>query len=156
MLEADRGSLCAPVALRSRENPFAARQGPHTCPVQRALRRVRQQSRRPAQTGRILRAAIRGPGPQVRAFYQARQWRAAWDKKSEKALLEVIAQAPANGLKPDLFLKGPLPAAANAREAALTGQRIALCFGARARLCRPRQDERDLYDPAAQTDLARA
>ena len=58
--------------------------------------------------------------PQVRAFYQARQWRAAWDKKSEKALTEIIAAAAANGLKPDLFLKGALPQDANGREAALT------------------------------------
>jgi murein L,D-transpeptidase YcbB/YkuD len=59
-------------------------------------------------------------GPEVRAFYQAREWQAAWDKKSEKVLLDIIAQAPANALKPDLFLKGPLPSGASAREAALT------------------------------------
>ena len=58
--------------------------------------------------------------PQVRAFYAARQWEAAWDKKSEQALITIIQQAPVNGLKPDLFLKEPLPADANAREAALT------------------------------------
>ena len=58
--------------------------------------------------------------PQVRAFYQARQWQAAWDKKSETALTGIIAAAAANGLKPDLFLKGPLPQDANGREAALT------------------------------------
>lgn len=65
-----------------------------------------------------LQAEVRNS--QVRAFYEARQWQAAWDKKSEKALTEIIAGAPANGLKPDLFLKGELPADANAREAALT------------------------------------
>ena len=27
----------------------------------------------------------------TRAFYQARKWQAAWDRKSEKALLEIIA-----------------------------------------------------------------
>jgi murein L,D-transpeptidase YcbB/YkuD len=58
--------------------------------------------------------------PQVRAFFQARQWKAAWDKKAEKELLAIIAEAPANGLKPDLFLKQPLPKDANAREATLT------------------------------------
>lgn len=58
--------------------------------------------------------------PQVRAFYQARQWQAAWDRKSEKALREIIAGAPAHGLKPELFLKEPLPDNANARESALT------------------------------------
>jgi len=65
-----------------------------------------------------LQAEVRDS--QVRAFYEARQWQAAWDKKSEKALTEIIAGAPANGLKPDLFLKQPLPTDANAREAALT------------------------------------
>jgi murein L,D-transpeptidase YcbB/YkuD len=58
--------------------------------------------------------------PQARTFYEARQWKAAWDKKSEKALIDIIDQAPTNGLKPDLFLKEPLPKDANAREAALT------------------------------------
>ena len=58
--------------------------------------------------------------PQARAFYQARQWKAAWDGKSEKQLLDIIASAPTNGLKPDLFLKQPLPKEAGAREAALT------------------------------------
>lgn len=32
-----------------------------------------------------------------------------WTRKTEKQLREAIAQAPANGLKPDLFLKGELP-----------------------------------------------
>jgi len=58
--------------------------------------------------------------PQTRAFYAARQWKAAWDKKSERVLIAIIKQAPANGLKPDLFLKEPLPRDANAREGALT------------------------------------
>jgi murein L,D-transpeptidase YcbB/YkuD len=58
--------------------------------------------------------------PQVRAFYEARQWKSAWDKKAERALLDIVADAPANGLKPDLFLKEPFPRDANAREATLT------------------------------------
>ncbi len=58
--------------------------------------------------------------PQARAFYQARQWKDAWDKKAEKQLLDVIAGAPANGLKPDLFLKEPLPKDPAARETVLT------------------------------------
>jgi murein L,D-transpeptidase YcbB/YkuD len=33
----------------------------------------------------------------------------AWTRSTEKQLLEAIQQAPANGLKPDLFLKGDLP-----------------------------------------------
>src|SRR5690242_5839552 len=58
--------------------------------------------------------------PQARAFYQARQWKDAWDKKAESQLLDIIAGAPANGLKPDLFLKQPLPKDPVGREAALT------------------------------------
>lgn len=58
--------------------------------------------------------------PQARGFYQARQWADAWDKKSEEQLVAIIANAPANGLKPDLFLKEPLPKGAVEREAALT------------------------------------
>ena len=33
----------------------------------------------------------------------------AWTKKTEKQLVDAIAGAPANGLKPDLFIKGDLP-----------------------------------------------
>ena len=58
--------------------------------------------------------------PQARAFYAARQWKDAWDTKAEKELVGIIAGAPANGLKPDLFLKGPLPKDPAAREATLT------------------------------------
>ena len=58
--------------------------------------------------------------PQVRAFYAARQGEAAWDRKSEKRLLAVIAHAPENGLKPDLFLPGDLPRDRSDREVALT------------------------------------
>jgi len=58
--------------------------------------------------------------PQERAFYAARQWKEAWDGKSRKQLLEIIAGAPANGLKPDLFINGDLTRNADQREAALT------------------------------------
>ena len=66
-----------------------------------------------------LQSNVTDPG--ARAFYQAREWKDAWDRKSEKQLLEIIAGAPANGLKPELFLKEPLPKDAGEREAALTG-----------------------------------
>ena len=58
--------------------------------------------------------------PDVRAFYEARQWQAAWDGQSEKALRDALAQAPAHGLKADMFLGEPLPQDRNARDAALT------------------------------------
>jgi murein L,D-transpeptidase YcbB/YkuD len=59
--------------------------------------------------------------PQVRAFYQARQWQAAWDRKSERQLMDALGLAAIHGLRRDLFIKGELPKDANAREAALTG-----------------------------------
>ena len=59
--------------------------------------------------------------PRARAFYAARQWRAAWDKDAEKALREVIGNALQHGLKPSLFLKeGALPDDESARDAVLT------------------------------------
>ena len=58
--------------------------------------------------------------PQARAFYQRRNWQAAWDGKTEQQLIDAIAHAPAQGLRPDLFLKGELPSDPNQREAALT------------------------------------
>jgi murein L,D-transpeptidase YcbB/YkuD len=50
----------------------------------------------------------------------------AWSSSSEKQLLDAIAQAPANGLRPDLFLKGDLPRDDTERGAALT--RAALSY----------------------------
>ena len=43
-----------------------------------------------------------------------------WNSKTEKQLLEAIKQAPANGLKPELFLQGDLPKDDAQRYAALT------------------------------------
>jgi murein L,D-transpeptidase YcbB/YkuD len=43
-----------------------------------------------------------------------------WNKKAEKQLLNAIAQAPANGLKPELFLKDDLPKDDTERDAVLT------------------------------------
>jgi murein L,D-transpeptidase YcbB/YkuD len=43
-----------------------------------------------------------------------------WTKATEKQLLDAIAQAPANGLRPELFLNGDLPGDDSARFATLT------------------------------------
>jgi hypothetical protein len=43
-----------------------------------------------------------------------------WNKNAEKQLLDAIAQAPANGLKPDLFIKGDPPKDDDQRYAVLT------------------------------------
>ncbi|HET6942335.1 MAG TPA: hypothetical protein VFH89_09260, partial [Sphingomicrobium sp.] len=48
-------------------------------------------------------------GGEVRAFYKARQWQAAWDDASEKQLLEIINGAPSQGMKRELFIKAQLP-----------------------------------------------
>ena len=60
--------------------------------------------------------------PQVRAFYEARQWQSAWNGESERTLREIIGNALAHGLKPSAFLKDDaLPQDRSARDAALTG-----------------------------------
>ncbi|MFL6723942.1 MAG: hypothetical protein ACJ8E7_07385, partial [Sphingomicrobium sp.] len=64
--------------------------------------------------------ALNSSDPQVKAFYAARNGEPAWDKKSEKALIEVIDGAPTHGLRRDLFLKADLPKDDGEREAALT------------------------------------
>ena len=59
-------------------------------------------------------------GKDVRAFYEARQWQAAWDGRAQKQLLEIIDEAPTHGLKRELFLKGELPKDGREREVVLT------------------------------------
>jgi len=91
---------------------------------------------------------------QVRSFYQARQWKAAWDRKSEKALLEIIEQAPTNGLKPELFLKEPLPTDANAREAALTAAALKYATALARGYADPRKISAVYTIPRPKTDVA--
>ena len=68
----------------------------------------------------VAQASVRDP--QLRKFYEARQWRAAWDRDNEKALREALGNAlPQHGLKPSLFLKDvALPEDESARDATLT------------------------------------
>ena len=79
-------------------------------------------SRHGAQPKQVETAALQSAvaDAQVRAFYQARNWQPAWDRKTEQQLIEAIAQGPSHGLRPDLFLKGELPRDASQHEAALT------------------------------------
>ena len=65
-------------------------------------------------------------GPQARAFYEARNWTAAWDEGSADQLEEAVANAPAHGLHSRMFLASPLPENSAARELALT--RAALLY----------------------------
>jgi murein L,D-transpeptidase YcbB/YkuD len=59
-------------------------------------------------------------GPQERAFYEARAWAAAWDDDGADELQQALANAPAHGLRGDMFLPARLPDDATARELALT------------------------------------
>lgn len=59
-------------------------------------------------------------GPQARAFYEGRGWAAAWNKDAAGQLQEALANAPAHGLRIDMFLKSPQPEDVTARELALT------------------------------------
>ena len=65
-------------------------------------------------------------GPQARAFYEARGWVAAWNDDSARQLQQALANAPAHGLRADMFQPAPLPGDAGAREVALT--RTALLY----------------------------
>ncbi|WP_294011170.1 L,D-transpeptidase family protein [Sphingomonas sp.] len=69
-----------------------------------------------------LQAEVREPA--ARAFYEARDWQAAWDRAAQKTLLQALRQAPAHGLRQDMFLEEPLPKDRAEREAALTGAAI--------------------------------
>ncbi|HXG81705.1 MAG TPA: hypothetical protein VNJ05_07880, partial [Sphingomicrobium sp.] len=65
-------------------------------------------------------------GAQARAFYEARGWASAWHQDSAKKLQDAIANAPAHGLRADMFLPSALPEDAADRELALT--RAALLY----------------------------
>ena len=102
--------------------------------------------------GSTLQSSI--SDPQARAFYQARQWKAAWDRKAEKQLLDIIAGAPANGLKPDLFLKGALPKEPEQREAALTGAALKYASALAQGYADPKKISAVYTIPRAKADVA--
>jgi len=68
------------------------RHGPWPCPVQRSP--IRVQCQRPQLAG--------GGGSNASGAIVDVQWKS----NTEKQLRDAIAEAPANGLKPELFLKG--------------------------------------------------
>ena len=92
--------------------------------------------------------------PQARAFYAARQWKDAWNNKSEKKLLEIIAAAPSNGLKPDLFLKEPLPKGAAEREAVLTSAALKYASALASGYADPKKISAVYTIPRAKADVA--
>ncbi len=111
-------------------------------------------SNSPFGHGQADRNSLQTSDPQVRAFYQARQGNTTWDKKSEHALLEIIKQAPTNGLKPDLFLKLPLPNDANARGAALTSAALKYASALARGVTDPAKLYPDYTIPRPDPDLA--
>jgi murein L,D-transpeptidase YcbB/YkuD len=69
-----------------------------------------------------LSSCNRGANPSNQAApRQPAAQQIVWSKKAQKQLLDGIAAAPANGLRPDLFLKGDLPKDEAERNAVLTG-----------------------------------
>ena len=66
----------------------------------------------------VDRSAVEGK--ESRAFYEARDWAAAWDEDSAEELTKALANAPAHGLGTQMFLPGPLPDEPSERELALT------------------------------------
>jgi murein L,D-transpeptidase YcbB/YkuD len=92
--------------------------------------------------------------PQVRAFYEARQWKAAWDRDSRKALLKVLGGAAANGLRSDLFLKEPLPRDPSARDAALTSAALRYAAALARGYVDPRKISKVYTVPRPKADVA--
>ena len=99
-----------------------------------------------------LQAAV--TDPQARAFYEARQWQPAWDGKSERALLDILAKAPAHGLRSDHFLHDPLPTDPNQREATLTKAALSYASALARGYVDPTKLGRIYTIPRPKTDVA--
>ena len=104
-----------------------------------------------ADTGSLQSAVT---DPQVRAFYEARQWKAAWDGGSRKALLKVVGGAAANGLRSDLFLKQPLPRDPSARDATLTSAALRYATALQRGHVDPRKISKVYTLPRPRADVA--
>jgi murein L,D-transpeptidase YcbB/YkuD len=91
----------------------------------------------------------------ARSFYEARQWQAAWDGKSEKVLRSIIGGAMAHGLKPSLFLKDTLPEQAAEREAALTAAALRYASALAAGYADPTKINEIYTIPRPRPDVAR-
>ena len=90
----------------------------------------------------------------VRAFYEARQWQAAWDGKSEKQLMGILDGAAAQGLKRELFLKGELPEDKGERELALTKTALSYASALARGYSDPKKVSKIYTVPRPKTDLA--
>ena len=104
-------------------------------------------------TATVAQSAV--SDPQVRAFYEARQWEAAWDGDSEKALLGVLGEALGHGLKPSLFLdESKLPEDGSARDVALTKAAIAYASALSHGYVDPKKVSEVYTVPRPKTDIA--
>jgi murein L,D-transpeptidase YcbB/YkuD len=92
--------------------------------------------------------------PDVRAFYETRQWQPAWDHKVEKQLLDIIDAAPTHGLKRELFLKGDLPKDKSEREVALTKAALRYASALAQGYSDPKKLGRIYTVPRAKADVA--
>jgi murein L,D-transpeptidase YcbB/YkuD len=72
-----------------------------------------------------------------------------WTRSAEKQLREALAQAPAHGLKPDLFLKGELPDDDAQRYAALTAAALRYAQALAQGYSDPAAIAKDYGDPKA-------
>jgi murein L,D-transpeptidase YcbB/YkuD len=68
----------------------------------------------------LASCSVKGDQSGQQTTEQANVPQLEWSRSAEKQLVEAIAQAPANGLKPELFLKGDLPKGDNERFGLLT------------------------------------
>ena len=91
---------------------------------------------------------------QLRAFYEARGWRAAWDRDARKALTEALDGAAEHGLNKELFLKGELPRDDGARDAALTRAALRYASALGHGYAEPKKLGRIYKVPRPKTDMA--
>ena len=89
--------------------------------------------------------------PQARAFYAARQWKDAWDKKAEKELVGIIAGAPGERPQARSLPKRITAQGSRGPRGNVDQRRAALRFGTREGLCRPEDDRRGLHDPSTES-----
>ena len=99
--------------------------------------------------------ALNSSDPQVKAFYAALGGQVAWDKKAEKALIDMIDGAPTHGLRRDLFLKGDLPKDDSEREALLTSAAIRYAQALAHGYTDPGKLERKYTVPRPKADVAK-
>jgi len=103
---------------------------------------------------RLVAREAAGGDERVRAFYEARGWRTAWNGDSRKALAEALDGAAEHGLNKELFLKGELPSGGGARDAALTRAALSYAAALARGYADPKRLGRIYTVPQPRTDVA--